>query len=104
MDGEHVEGFETSPGFACRLKKPSGLVSRQRVHLLRRGRGRLDRVCRVAGDEVPPYGLGERLVHDVVHLLDRGAGEPGVETISAEPLEVGAFKFLSLIRPMEGLR
>jgi hypothetical protein len=56
VKGEHVESFETVSPRRC--EQPPGLVRRERVYLLRRGRGGLERTGGVTGDEVDRFVSG----------------------------------------------
>src|SRR5215211_5907083 len=73
------------------------------MHLFRRGRGSFYRVRRAAGDEVPLDRLGERLVQDVVHLLDGRAREDRVEAVTIETLEMESVQVRELESPESGL-
>src|SRR5215211_5466736 len=72
------------------------------MHLFRRGRGSFYRVRRAAGDEVPLDRLGERLVQDVVHLLDGRAREDRVEAVTIETLEMEGVQVRELESPESG--
>src|SRR5215218_6313359 len=73
------------------------------MHRFRRGRGSFYRVRRATGDEVPLDRLSERLVQDVVYLLDRRAREVRVEAVTIETLEMESVQVRELESPESGL-
>src|SRR5215211_838648 len=66
------------------------------MHLLRRWPWSLDIISGVAGDEVPSHSLGKRLVQDMVDLLDRRAGEAGIQALAVEALNLECVHVLEL--------
>src|SRR5215208_4582186 len=85
-NGEDVQGFE--PVAVCRLKKSGRLFGSERTHLLRSGPWRSDRFGDVAWNHVPLQSLGQRLVQDGVHLMDRRGAESMVEPVTIEAMHV----------------